>query len=160
MKKGGEKKKKEESDKKKMKKRGKKWKENFKKKRKNNKKKKKEEKKGECKKDVNEFKAGIIEENELIKEAVLPDSDSVYKTEWNLAKIHSKTLERTFTGKMIVGWKLKSDHENDYGGYWERKSEVLGTSSYSFVVSSFRTRGCSWKLRVWVVDNVLPPELE
>ena len=120
----------------------------------------KEEKKGECKKDVNEFKAGIIEENELIKEAVLPDSDSVYKTEWNLAKIHSKTLERTFTGKMIVGWKLKSDHENDYGGYWERKSEVLGTSSYSFVVSSFRTRGCSWKLRVWVVDNVLPPELE
>ena len=44
---------------------------------------------------------------------------------------------------MIVGWKLKSDQENELGGFWERKSEVLGTSSYSFVVHSYPTRGCS-----------------
>jgi hypothetical protein len=103
----------------------------------------KEEKKGECNKDHNEFKAGLVEENELIKEAVLSDSDSVYKTEWKFGGKNSKTLEKTFTGKMIVGWKLKSDHENELGGLWERKSEVLGTSSYSFVVHSYPTRGCS-----------------
>ena len=121
---------------------------------------KKKKKKENAKKDQNEFKAGIIEENELIKEAALPNSDSVYKTDGRSAGINTKTFERIFTGKMIVGWKLKSDHDNENSGTWERKSEVLGTSSYSFVVNSYSTRGCRWKLRIWVVDNVLPLDIE
>ncbi len=61
---------------------------------------------------------------------------------------------------MIVGWKLKSEHDNEYGGTQERKSEVLGISSYSFVVNYYSTRGCSWKLRILVVDNVLLLDIE
>ena len=119
----------------------------------------KEDRYGECSEDRYEFWAGIIEENELIKEEILPQSDSIFRTEWRFSQCQSKRLEKTFPGKIIVGWKLKSNHENGLGGFWERKSEVLGTSSYSFVVNSYRSRGCDWKLRIWTVNNVLPPDI-
>ena len=120
----------------------------------------KEEKSGECKMNKNEFSAGIIEENELIKEVLIPDKDSVFKTECKFEGIQSKTLERIFNRKFIVGWKLESTYDNDLGGYWERKSEVLGTSSYSFVVNSYPGKGCNWKLRIWVADNILPIDID
>ena len=116
----------------------------------------KEDSYGECSENKTEFWAGTTEENDLIKEADLSVEESTLKGEWKFAKNLQKKLEKTFAGKTIVGWKLKSNHENVNGGYWQRKSAVLGTSSYSFFVSSFKTRGCDWKLRIWVVDNVLP----
>ena len=119
-----------------------------------------EPQKGECSEGHNVFSAGITEEDELVKEASLSSDESTLKGEWKFAGRLEKTLERTFCGKTIVGWKLKSNHDDGKGGYWERKSEVLGSSSYSFFVSSFRTRGCDWKLSIWVVDNVLPFDIE
>ena len=118
----------------------------------------KEDKNGECSKEKNEFSAGAIKEDEyeLIKEANLSVEESTLKGEWGFISHLDKTLEKTFPGKTIVGWKLKSNHEDGKGGFWERKSEVLGTSSYSFYVSSFLNRGCDWKLRIWVVNNILP----
>lgn len=119
----------------------------------------KEDKQGECLEGKTEFWAGTTDENELIKEANLSLEESTFKGEWKFGQNLQKTLEKTFIGKTIVGWNLKSNHENEFGGYWQRKKPVLGTSSYSFTVSSFKTRGCDWKLRIWVVDNVLPPDL-
>ena len=120
----------------------------------------KEDKKGECEEGKNEFSAGVTQEDELIKEASLSVEESTLKGEWAFAGNLTKTLEKTFGGKTIVGWKLKSNHDDGKGGFWERKSEVLGTSSYTFFVSSFFSRGCDWKLKIWVVDNVLPFDLE
>ena len=119
----------------------------------------KEDKQGECIEGKTEFWAGTTEENELIKEAELSAEECTFKGDWKFGQNLQKTLEKTFVGKTIVGWNLKSNHENENGGYWQRKTPVLGTSSYSFLVSSFKTRGCDWKLRIWVVDNVLPPDL-
>ena len=119
----------------------------------------KEDKQGECIEGKTEFWAGTTEENELIKEAELSAEESTFKGDWKFGQNLQKTLEKTFVGKTIVGWNLKSNHENENGGYWQRKTPVLGTSSYSFLVSSFKTRGCDWKLRIWVVDNVLPPNI-
>ena len=116
----------------------------------------KEEKKGECSEGINEFKAGVTQEEELIKEASLSNDESTFKVEWSFASIQEKTLEKTFPGKMIVGWKLKSNHEDGKGGSWKRNSEVLGSSSYSFKLSTFRMRGCDWKLSIWIVDKLLP----
>ena len=116
----------------------------------------KEDKEGECSEGKNEFKAGVTDEDELVKEANLSNDESTLSGEWKFASNLSKTLEKTFAGKTIVGWKLKSNHDDGKGGFWKINSEVLGTSSYSFFVSSFKTRGCDWKLRIWVVDNILP----
>ena len=118
----------------------------------------KEEKQGECSEGQTEFWAGTTEENDLIKEAELTPEESTLKGEWKFGQNLQKTLEKNFVGKTIVGWNLKSNHENEFGGFWQRKCPVLGTSSYSFFVSSYKTRGCDWKLRIWVVDNVLPPD--
>ena len=130
---------------------------------KNNSKNCKEEKEGECSSGKNEFKAGITEEDtedHLVKEAELTDAESKFFTEdWKFARIQTATFEKTLTDKTIVGWKLKSDHDDGKGGFWRRNSEILGTSSFSFTVSSFRTRGCSWKLRIWYVDNSLPIDI-
>ena len=126
---------------------------------KNNAKNSNEAQRGECSKDHISFSAGITEENELIKEAHLSEADSVFKSDWGLG-YQEKTFERAFSGKTIVGWRLKSNHGNEKGGSWERKSEVLGTSSYSFCVYSFLARGCNWKLSIWVVDNMLPIDFE
>ena len=119
----------------------------------------KEDKQGECLEGKTEFWAGTTIENELIKEADLSEEESTFKGDWKFGQNLQKTLEKTFIGKTIVGWNLKSNHENELGGYWQRKTPVLGTSNYSFLVSSYKTRGCDWKLRIWVVDNVLPPDL-
>jgi len=119
----------------------------------------KEEKEGECSVGKNDFKAGIIEEDDdhLVKEETLDKADSVFIAEdWKFARNQTATFEKTLTDKTIVGWKLISNHDDGKGGFWKRNSRVLGTSSYSFTVSSFKTRGCNWKLRIWSVPNSVP----
>ena len=119
----------------------------------------KEEKEGECSAGKNEFKAGIIEEDDdhLVKEETLSKADSVFITEdWKFLSNQTATFEKTLTDKTIVGWKLISNHDDGKGGFWKRNSKVLGESSYSFTVSSFKTRGCNWKLRIWCVPNSVP----
>ena len=130
---------------------------------KNNAKNCKEEKNGECSKGKNEFKAGITEEDEdhLIKQEVLSADESTFDAnDWKLLSKQTKTLEKTLTDKIIVGWKLKSEHDDGEGGSWKRNSEVLGTSTYSFTVSSFRTKRCHWSLKIWCVNNSLPYNLD
>ena len=130
---------------------------------KNNAKNCKEEKTGKCSKGKNEFKAGITEEDEdqLIKQEVLSADESTFDAnDWKFLSKQTKTLEKTLTDKIIVGWKLKSDHDDGEGGFWTRNSEVLGTSSYSFTVSTFRTQRCHWSLKIWCVNNSLPYNLD
>ena len=116
-----------------------------------------EDKNGECAPGKTQFSAGITEEdNKFIKE----DRERVFQKEKKLLGYQTETFEKTFPNKIIVGWKLKSDHDNDYGGKWERKSAVLGTSSYSFSVSSFFGRGCNWKLSIWYIDDEFPLDFE
>ena len=127
---------------------------------KNNAKNAKEEKYGQCEEGRNEFKAGITEENELVKEANLSNDECTFKIDWSFGSVQEKIIEKTFSGKMIVGWKLKSNHDDGKGGFWERKSEVLGSSSYTFRLCTYRTRGCDWKLSIWLVDKVLPIDFD
>ena len=114
-----------------------------------------EENEGECEKGKNAFKAGILEEDELVNEEVLTNEESTFKS-YN----SSTTLKKEFKDKIIVGWKLKSIREDGKGGSWRRNSEVLGTSSFSFTVNSFKNRGCNWKLRIWYVPNSLPFDID
>ena len=129
---------------------------------KNNAKNGKEEKEGECSTGKNEFKAGITEEDDnLIKEEELTSKESTFLEEdWKLLRNHTATFEKTLTDKTIVGWKLKSEHDDGKGGFWRRNSEVLGSSSFSFTVNSFKNRGCNWKLRIWSVPNSLPFDID
>ena len=108
----------------------------------------KEDRRGECSSGKTEFSAGIIEENELVN----MEEERVYSSEWKFGHQES-TFEGEFNDKIIVGWKLKSCHENDEGGFWERKKEILGTSSYKFFISSYFSRGCNWKLRVYTIKK-------
>ena len=112
-----------------------------------------EDLKGECREGKNEFAYGKTEEDEFIKEEKLSDLESHFQAEWQFAKNQTKILEKTLKGKIIVGWKLKSDHEDGLGGFWQRKKPIIGTSNYSILVSSLKTRGCNWKLRIWVIDD-------
>ena len=108
----------------------------------------KEDRKGECSSGKTEFSAGIIEENEFIK----MEEERVFSSDWKIG--HQENIfEGEFKDKIIVGWKLKSIHENDNGGYWVRKQEILGNSSYKFFISSFFARGCKWKLRIYTMKN-------
>ena len=113
----------------------------------------KEDLNGECREGKNEFTYGKTEEDEFIKEEKLSDSESHFQAGWQIAKNQTKILEKALKGKIIVGWKLKSEHQDGLVGFWERKKQIIGTSSYSIQVSSLKTRGCNWKLRIWVVDD-------
>lgn len=109
---------------------------------------------GECKENLISWKAGVTEIGEFIECPKLAKDESEFQTEWNFGS-QEKILEKVFPDKIIVGWKLESEHENDLGGKFVRLSQVCGTSSYKFKVSSFFARGCHWRLRVWVVPNEL-----
>ena len=76
----------------------------------------KEEKKEECSKDKMEFNAGITEIEELVKDANLSESENTFRAEHELDSHQAKTFEKTFACKIIVGWKLKSNYENEKGG--------------------------------------------
>ena len=119
-----------------------------------------EGKMGKCQKINEEFKAGITEEDDLVKLANLTNEECEFKVESSFMSIQEKKLEKTFSGKTIVGWKIKSEHENENGGSWIRNSTVLGTSSYSFTFYTNRWRGCNWKLSIWYVDSQLPFDIE
>ena len=118
-----------------------------------------EEKNGECGKE-RIFSAGITEEDELVKLADLSEDVCVFKTESSFMSVQEKKLEKTFSGKVIVGWQIKSEHENEKGGSWTRNSDVLGTSSYSFTFYTNRWRGCYWKLNIWIVDKQIPFDID
>ena len=107
-----------------------------------------EEIEGECEKGKNAFKAGILEEDELVNEEVLTNEESTF-----ISYNSSTTLKKEFKDKIIVGWKLKSIREDGKGGSWRRNSEVLGQSSYSFYVASNFLRDCNWKLRIWTIKS-------
>ena len=109
----------------------------------------KEDRKGECSSEKNEFSAGIIEENDFVK----MEKEQVFSEDSRFGH-QEKIFEGEFKDKIIVGWKLISVHVNEYGGFWERQKEVLGTSSYKFFVSSEFWRGCSWKLRIYTMKNM------
>lgn len=118
-------------------------------------------KKMECaQKKESSFKAGITEADELIQFVELSESESFFKCDYKFLQSQDKKLEKTLSGKIIVGQLLKSEHDNENGGSWIRNSTVLGTSSYSFTVSSSNTRGCNWKLSIWAVDKQLPLDIE
>ena len=106
-----------------------------------------EEFEGKCQRGKSTFKAGILEEDDLVKEERLNDEVSTLKG-FNVDKI----LTKDFTDKIIVGWKIKSIRDDGWGGKWRRNSEVLLNSSYSFYVSSAVLRDCDWKLRIWPIE--------
>jgi len=108
-----------------------------------------EDRSGECSSGKNEFSAGIIEENKLVK----LEKEEIFSKEWRNG-FQENTFEGEFKDKIIVGWKLISFHENDNGGSWQRKKDVLGTPSYKFYVSSKLWRGCSWKLRIYTMKKM------
>ena len=120
----------------------------------------KEEKSGDCEKAGRIFKYGITEEDELVKMASLSKEESTFDASAKIMSKQEKKLEKIFSDKIIVGWQLKSEHGNENGGTWERKSEILGTSSYSLIVRTDRWRGCHWILSIWVVDKILPLDIE
>ena len=119
-----------------------------------------EAKNGVCSKNESNFKAGITEADDLVKFIDLSESESVFQCDYKFLQSQEKKLEKTLSGKIIVGWLLKSEHENENGGSWQRNSTVLGTSSYSFTVRSSNTRGCHWKLSIWAVDKNLPLDMD
>lgn len=122
----------------------------------------KEEQEGECSYGNNDFKAGITEVNENDKDELVKEydlSDCTFQDVAKFARHQTKTFKGTLTDKTIVGWSLTSTHDIDgKGGFWKRNCRVLGTSNYSFSVSSFLTRGCSWTLRIWYVNNDISPD--
>lgn len=78
----------------------------------------KEDRKGECSSGKTEFSAGIIEENEFVK----MKEERVFSSEWKFG--HQETIfEGEFKDKIIVGWKLKSIHENDNGDIGKEKKK-------------------------------------
>ena len=87
---------------------------------------------GECSKGKNEFKAGILEEDDLIKEEELTAEESAVQNFWS----RNLKLSKEFKDKIIVGWKLKSYYTDGEGGSWKISSELLGHSSYSFSFSA------------------------
>jgi len=107
-----------------------------------------EELQGECSKGKNEFKAGILEEDDLIKEEELTAEESAVQNFWS----RNLKLSKEFKDKIIVGWKLKSYYTDGEGGSWKISSELLGHSSYSFSFSAHLLGKGNWKLRVWTVE--------
>ena len=105
-----------------------------------------EEMEGECSKGKNEFKAGILDEDDLIKEEKLTAKESTLKGFW------SNKITKEFKDKIIVGWKLESMYKNGEGGSWKTNSKVLGKSSYSFYFSARILSSCDWKLRIWTIE--------
>ena len=104
-----------------------------------------EEKRGDCDYNgENVFKAGILDEDDLITEEKLTSEESTLKK--------SGTLTKEFKDKIIVGWKLKNKKENGKGGSWERKSEVLLQLSYSFSISAKWFYDCDWELKIWTIE--------
>lgn len=104
-----------------------------------------EEKEGNCDiKGENVFKAGILDEDDLITEETLTPEESTLKD--------SGTITKEFKDKIIVGWKLKNKEENGRGGRWRRNKEVLTKSSYSFSISAKWFYKCDWELRIWTIE--------
>ena len=114
----------------------------------------KEEEKGKCESGKTIFKAGINEEDDLIKCANLSENEcSFLFEEYGLPISVKKKLEKILDGKIIVGWKIQS-FRDEKGGSWTRNSKVLGTSSYSFTFYNEFGRMCNWKLSIWIIDKV------
>lgn len=61
-------------------------------------------------------------------------------------------IKGSFSGKIILGWKLISRHPNSNGGSWERIGKVLGTSNYNFNFTSCFWRGLHWTLELYGIE--------
>ena len=106
-----------------------------------------EECEGECVRGKSIFKAGILEEDDLVTEENLAPEESIL-----IGTNIDKTIQKEFKDKIIVGWMIRSLREDGKGGKWARKSQVLLKSSYSFYISSRWFRDCNWKLRIWTIE--------
>ena len=105
-----------------------------------------EELEGECSRGNNEFKAGILDVDDLISEEELTAAESTYN------QFSRGTLTKEFNDKIIVGWKLKSFYDNGEGGSWKINSELLNHSSYSIKFYPNLFGSCNWKLRIWTIE--------
>ncbi len=107
-----------------------------------------EELQGECSRGKNEFKAGILDEDDLINEENLTAEENTSKGFFS-SKLK---LTKEFKDKIIVGWKLKSFYKDGEGGKWKINSQLLGQSCYSFSFSPGLIDSCDWKLRIWTIE--------
>ena len=62
------------------------------------------------------------------------------------------SIQGSFSGKIILGWKLINRHPNENGGSWERIGKVLGTNNYYFFFTSCFWRGLHWTLELYGVE--------
>ena len=106
-----------------------------------------EECKGECVIGKSIFKAGILEEDDLVTEEKLAPEESTL-----IGRHIDKIIQKEFKDKIIVGWMIRSLREDGSGGKWARKKQVLLESSYSFYISSCWFSDCNWKLRIWTIE--------
>ncbi len=61
-------------------------------------------------------------------------------------------INGSFSGKVILGWKLINRHPNENGGSWKRIGKILGTSSYDFSFTSCYWRGLHWTLELYGIE--------
>ena len=61
-------------------------------------------------------------------------------------------INGSFSGKVILGWKLINRHNNENGGSWKRIGKILGTSNYDFSFTSCYWRSLHWTLELYGIE--------
>ena len=99
------------------------------------------------------FEYGYIKEPSYMSQVRI----ELLRTEYiNMPAETMQTLTRnisgTFSNKIITGYKLINQHDNENGGEWKRNGKILGTGNYSFTFTSCFWRGLYWKIEIYGVS--------
>ena len=64
-------------------------------------------------------------------------------------------FEGDIPNAIIVGWKITCTRElnDDYGGFWQRCGQVIGTNQFKFLVTSCFMRDLDWEINIYYICN-------
>ena len=61
------------------------------------------------------------------------------------------TFEGEIANAIIIGWKIRCTRSlrDEYGGYWRRVNQVLGTNHFKFIMTSCFMRDLNWEIDIY-----------
>lgn len=108
---------------------------------------------GKCSINDNSWKAGLTDIKQNDNSKVVEIIEYKYFSECKPFKVLENDFINELKGKIIIGWEIKSHHDNEKGGSFERFEDVLGRNKIKFKVKSEFWRGCDWRLKLWTIND-------
>ena len=77
-----------------------------------------------------------------------------FNPSWELAQVQDHTSNLGDHDKVIIGFEITSNWNDDTNGWFMVKSGDVLDSEVQVEIQSYRSRGCDWLVEVWMMPKL------